>query len=82
MENQASVQVGEIPKRHQPRRTHVQLPHPRSVRLSKDLDAEVVAYLLKNTLSFNQLCQFAISKFIKEEQTVTLVPVSQVRGNT
>ena len=49
-----------------------QLPHPRSARLSVELDARVTIYLRDNNLAFNQLCQFAIEQFISTPQTLNL----------
>jgi hypothetical protein len=52
-----------------------QLPNPRSVRFTKELDAEVASYLVQNGLSFNQLCTFAVEQFISKNQTIQLKSV-------
>ena len=45
------------------------------MRLTETLDAEVGRYLEQNGVNFNQLCAFALEKFIRKPQVVELPPV-------
>jgi hypothetical protein len=53
-----------------------QFPYARAMRLSSDLDREVNEYLWQNSLSFNQLCYFAVSQFIAVSQRIELAPIA------
>jgi hypothetical protein len=53
-----------------------QLPYPRSVRLPDDVDTAVSRYLAQNRINFNQLCAFALEKYIAEPQSIRFEPVS------
>lgn len=57
-------------------RKYRQLPWPRSVRLPVSLDEDVTRYLEQNSINFNQLCTFALQKFVAERQILELLPVS------
>ena len=48
---------------------------PRTVRLKDDIQKKVEAYLKRNSLSFPDLVNLALDKFISEPQSIKLVPV-------
>jgi hypothetical protein len=58
------------------RRRPRQLPHPRSVRLPDDVDAAVSRYMEQNRINFNQLCAFALEKYMAEPQSIAFQPIS------
>ena len=58
------------------RRKPRQLPHPRSVRLPDDVDAAVGRYMEQNRINFNQLCAFALEKYMAEPQSIRFQPIS------
>ena len=58
------------------RRRSRQLPHPRSVRLPDDVDASVSRYMEQNRINFNQLCAFALEKYMGEPQSIRFQPIS------
>jgi hypothetical protein len=58
------------------RRKPRQLPHPRSVRLPDDVDAAVSRYMEQNRINFNQLCAFALEKYMAEPQSIRFQPIS------
>lgn len=49
---------------------------PKSVRFDGELQALVEEYLRQNNLKFSQLMQLAIMKFISEQQSIELTPIS------
>ena len=53
-----------------------QLPFPRSVRFTPEMDARIVEYMKKNpTLRFNQLCTLAIEHFVRGNHEWKLLPI-------
>jgi hypothetical protein len=57
------------------RRKPRQRPWPRSVRLTEAIDNEITRYLEQNAVNFNQLCTFALERFIRQPQRIDLLPV-------
>lgn len=49
--------------------------HPKSIRLDKDLEKKIEAYLDKNPVKFSQLVAMALEKYINEPQIIELKPV-------
>ena len=49
---------------------------PKTVRLKDEIAEKVEAYLRRNALSFPDLVNLAVEKFISEPQTIELVPVN------
>lgn len=80
-DNEKELQASATAIHNAVRRKPRQLPWPRSVRLPDAFDAEVTRYLERNRINFNQLCAFALEKFIRERQLLELIPVGFVRGN-
>ena len=64
------------------RRKPRQFPWPRSVRLTEALDGEVTRYLEQNGVNFNQLCMFALERFIRQPQRLELLPVGFVPADS
>ncbi len=50
---------------------------PKTVRLKDEIEDRVEAYLKRNSLSFPDLVNMAVDKFISEPQTIELVPVGE-----
>ena len=50
---------------------------PKSIRLEEELETKVESYLEANGIKFTQLVNLAVEKFIKEPQTIQLVPVNE-----
>jgi hypothetical protein len=50
---------------------------PKTIRLEEDLEKKVESYLEANGIKFAQLINLAVEKFIKEPQTIQLVPVTE-----
>ena len=48
---------------------------PKTVRLKDEIEKRVEAYLERNSLSFPDLVNLAVDKFISEPQSIELVPV-------
>lgn len=48
---------------------------PKTIRLRDEIEKKVEAYLNRNSLSFPELVNLAVEKFISEPQTIELVPV-------
>jgi len=48
---------------------------PKTIRLKDDIEKKVETYLRKNSLSFPDLVNLAVEKFISEPQIIELVPV-------
>lgn len=48
---------------------------PKTVRLKDEIEEKVEVYLKRNSLSFPDLVNLAVEKFISEPQTIELIPV-------
>lgn len=48
---------------------------PKTVRLKDEIEEKVQVYLERNSLSFPDLINLAVEKFISEPQIIELVPV-------
>jgi hypothetical protein len=48
---------------------------PKTVRLKDEIEEKVKVYLERNSLSFPDLINMAVEKFISEPHTIELVPV-------
>lgn len=50
---------------------------PKTIRLNDKIEDQVEAYLKKNSITFPDLVNLALEKFISEPQTIELEPIDR-----